>query len=415
MLWWHLVAASAARSAAFGITLRIERDGAYADELLHSSRIARLETRDRAFATELVMGCLRRRGELDHLISSKLHRPLRTVDPEVLAALRLGAYQLRHMGGVAAHAAVFESVELVKLARKRSASGLVNAVLRRLPPSPPPDEAARICHPSWLVSRWEAALGKDACSALLRANIERPEVYFRIAAPAATEDPLRRLRKAGIRTEPAEVPRAYRLVSGSPSQALAAAGTPLVFQDINSQRVGLLLDVRPDSRVLDVCAAPGGKARLLAESGTVVASDRHFHRLRRLRSLGSRRIRMVALDAERRLPFSERFDRVLVDAPCSGTGTLARNPEIKWRLRPDDITELRERQTRILGNALEAVAPGGVLVYATCSLEPEENQHVVEEAIRASPGWTARKAVSTIPGRDAGDGFQAWRLRRPAS
>lgn len=395
------------------MTLRIDRDAAYADELLHSGRMSKLGARDRAFVTELVMGSLRRRGELDALVSRTLRKPLRTVDPEVLAALRLGAYQLRYMEGVAAHAAVSESVELVKLARKRSAGGLVNAVLRRLPPSPPPDEAARLCHPAWLVNRWESTFGRVACSALLRSNLERPTTYFRIPAPAATEEPLLRLKDAGIGAEPMAVPRAFRLVSGNASEARSAAGTPLVFQDINSQRVGFLLDVQTNSRILDVCAAPGGKARLLAESAPVVAADRHLHRLRLLRRLGSRGIRMLALDAEQGLPFSRQFDRVLVDAPCSGTGTLARNPEIKWRLLPTDIAELQGRQARILGNALDAVAPGGMLVYATCSLEPEENEHVVEAAIRSRPGWKARRVLATLPGRDPGDGFQAWRIQRP--
>ena len=248
----------------------------------------------------------------------------------------------------------------------------------------------------------------------MRANLNRPPAYFRIAAPHPTERPLRKLSEAGICAEPTDVPRAYRLVSGSASEAREAADTPLVWQDINAQRVGLLLNVGPGARVLDVCAAPGGKSRLLAESATVVAADRHFHRLRILRALGSRNIRMVALDAERQLPFSEQFDCVLVDAPCSGTGTLARNPEIKWRLQPSDIEDLQRRQTRILGSALGVVAPGGVLVYATCSLEPEENEHVVDEAIRGRPGWNACKAVSTVPGRDPGEGFQAWRIRRMA-
>ena len=408
------MAASAARTAAFTIALRIDRDAAYADDLLHAGRMNRLASRERAFVTELVKGSLRRRGELDELISRRLRKPLRTVDLEVLTALRLGAYQLRYMDGVAEHAAVAESVELVKQARKRSAAGLVNALLRRLPPSPPPVEAARLSHPSWLVNRWESAFGRVACDALLRSNLERPATYFRIPAPTATEGPLQRLREAGIDAEPTDVPRAFKLVSGNASEARSAAGTPLVVQDINSQRVGLLLEVRPGSRILDVCAAPGGKARLLAESARVIGADRHLHRLRTLRRLGSRRIDLVAMDAERHLPFSLQFDRVLVDAPCSGTGTLARNPEIKWRLLPKDLGDLQERQTRILGNALDAVAPGGVLLYATCSLEPEENKDVVEGAIRNRPGWKARKALSTVPGREPGDGFQAWRIRRSA-
>jgi 16S rRNA (cytosine967-C5)-methyltransferase len=409
------VAATAARRAAFDITLRIDRDAAFADEMLHSARVDRLEGRERAFVTELVMGSLRRRGELDHLISRRLRKPLPSLDLEVLTALRLGAYQLRHMSGVAVHAAVSQSVDLAKWARKRSAAPLVNAILRRLPPSPPPLQGARLSHPAWLVSRWEAALGRDNCNAFLKSNLHRPATYFRIPPRKAAGRALERLRQAGIGAEATDLPGAYRLTAGAARTARAAAGARLLrFQDINSQRVGSLLAASSDGPVLDVCAAPGGKSRLLAESSPVVASDRHLHRLRVMRHLGTSGICLLALDAERRLPFSSQFDRVLVDVPCSGTGTLARNPEIKWRLQPNDLEILSRRQKRILGNALDALAPGGTLVYATCSLEPEENEHVVEAAMRAKPGWPARKVLCTVPGRDPGDGFQAWRIQRPA-
>ncbi len=407
------MAASAARRAAFDFALRIERDGAFSDELIHSTRVARLAARERSFLTELLLGFLRRRGELDVLLSATTRRPLRTLDAEVVAALRLGAYQLRYMRTVPAHAAVSESVELVKLAGKRSAGGLVNAVLRRLPPPLPRDEAARRSHPSWMVSRWEARLGRQQCTALLRSNLERPATYFRIPDPSATGPARQRLADAGLRIKETDVPRAFRLVTGSASAARAAAGVPLTFQDLNSQRVATLLEATADSTVLDMCAAPGGKARLLAETASVVAADLHVHRLRTLRRLGCQGIETIAVDARLGLPFRHQFDRVLVDAPCSGTGTLARNPEIKWRLQPNDIDDLQARQTEILRNALDALAPGGLLVYATCSLEPEENEHVVRAALHQKQGWTVSEALSTLPGRDPGAGFRAWRIRRP--
>ncbi len=407
------MAATAARRTALDLALRIERDGAFADELIHSGRVACLEQRERAFLTELLMGCLRRQGELDALVSRILRRPLGTLDAEVVAALRLGAYQLLHMRGVPAHAAVSESVELVKSSGRRSAQGLVNAVLRRLPPRLPPDEAARRSHPPWMVSRWEARLGQHRCISLLRSNLERPATYFRIPAPAAAEPARRRLEQAGFGIEGTDLPRAFRLTAGTASAARAAAGVPLAFQDLNSQRVAMLLAGTPGSTVLDVCAAPGGKARLLAETASVVASDRHVHRLRTLRKLGYRGIETVALDARNRLPFRRQFDRILVDAPCSGTGTLARNPEIKWRLQPTDLEDLGTRQTEILRHSLDALAPGGTLVYATCSLEPEENEEVVRAALHEREGWTASAALSTVPGRDPGAGFQAWLIRRP--
>lgn len=408
------MAASAARRAAFDFALRIDRDASFADELLHSRRVSRLEARDRSFLTELLLGCLRRRGEMDALVSKRLRRPLKAIDPEVLAALRLGAYQMRYMRSVPDHAAVSESVELVRLAGKRSATGLVNAVLRRLPPAPLPEEAARLSHPAWMVARWRARFDALTCAQLMHSNLQRPSQYFRIPAPLLAGPALRRMERAGIRVEQTGVPRAFRLASGSVREARAAAGIPLAFQDLNSQRVAMLVDAEPGHTVLDVCAAPGGKSRLLAESAPVVASDRHVHRLRTLRSLGCQGIEAVALDARRALPFCRQFERIIVDAPCSGTGTLARNPEIKWRLRPADILDLRDRQIEILGNSLAALAPGGVLVYATCSLEPEENEHVVEAALETRPGWMASRALATVPGRDPGDGFQAWSIRRPA-
>ncbi len=412
LLSWQFVAASAARRTAFDVVLRVDRDAAFADELLHSARLAPLGERERAFVTELVMGCLRRRGELDHAVSCRLRKPLRSLDPEVLVVLRLGAYQLRYMRSVPAHAAVSETVELVKGTGKRSAAGLVNAVLRRLPPLPPPDEAARLSHPDWLVQRWRTSLGPQDCETLLAANLRKPWAYFRISSPALPETVLPLLSRAGLVAEPTSLPRAYRLAAGNAAAAVTASEGAVTFLDINSQRVAALLDVQPGCSVLDVCAAPGGKARILAESGPVVAGDRWSHRLHAMRRLGSRGIRLLQMDAERTLPFATRFDRILVDAPCSGTGTLARNPEIKWRLSPADLDDLHARQTRILRNALETLAPGGLLIYSTCSLEPEENEHVVRSVLGNRPGWKASKVLATLPGKDPGDGFQAWRFER---
>ena len=398
---------------AFELLLRVERDGAYSDELLHSKRLAGMGVRAKAFVTSAVLGCLRRQGELDHLIAGRTNRPVRSLDAEVLIALRLGAYQLRHMDGIPDYAAVSESVELVKHARKVSAGGLVNAILRHLPAAAPEEESERLSHPGWLLQRWQKSFGNGRCRALLQANLRPPATFFRLRSldPAAVLD---RLSSVGVSAEPTDLEFAYRLAKGSVPDVRKVAGDELVFQDINSQRVGALLARSLGSPVLDVCAAPGGKSRLLAETAAVVAGDRSMKRLQAMRRLSSRRIQLLALDAEHPLPFRRQFDRILVDAPCSGTGTLARNPEIKWRLKPEDLDSLSARQERILENALDALAPAGQLVYATCSLEPEENQHVVAKAVARRPGWDATKALSTIPGTDAGDGFQAWRIRRPA-
>ena len=398
---------------AFELLLRVERDRAYSDELLHSKRLAGMGARAKAFVTSAVLGCLRRQGELDHLIAGRTNRPVGSLDAEVLIALRLGAYQLRHMDGIPDYAAVSESVELVKHARKVSAGGLVNAILRDLPAAASEEESERLSHPGWLLQRWQKSFGNRRCRALLQANLRQPATFFRLRSldPTAV---LERLSSVGVSAEPTDLEFAYRLAKGSVPDVRKVAGDELVFQDINSQRVGALLARSPGSPVLDVCAAPGGKSRLLAETATLVAGDRSVKRLQAMRRLGIRRIQLLALDAEHPLPFRRQFDRILVDAPCSGTGTLARNPEIKWRLKPQDLDSLSARQERILEHALDALAPAGQLVYATCSLEPEENQHVVAKAVARRPGWDATKALSTIPGTDAGDGFQAWRIRRPA-
>jgi 16S rRNA (cytosine967-C5)-methyltransferase len=183
------------------------------------------------------------------------------------------------------------------------------------------------------------------------------------------------------------------------------------IQDLGAQMIVPLLELTAEHRLLDVCAAPGGKAAQAAAirgmAKGIVAGDRHLHRLRVLRQLSAEPFDLVALDAEQSLPFQQKFDRVLVDAPCSGTGTLARNPDLKWRLKPDDITDLVGRQQRILANALAALAPDGIAVYATCSIEPEENRWVVEAVLAANPGWRVARTLDRLPGRDVGDGFFA--------
>ncbi len=405
-------AVSPERLAAFHLLLRIEKDRAFSDHLLQSSRLNSLDQRSRAQLTELVMGCLRRQGELDYLISSKLRKPMQSLDAEVLTALRLGVYQLHYMDTIPAHAAVFETVELVKSAYKRSASGLVNAVLRNLPPAMPEEQAARLSHPDWLVRRWESSLGVKTCKLLLQANLKRPETYLRFQKGVDTEEARKQLDRQGVVLEQENLPGAYRVISGNITRTSDFSQGSIMIQDLNSQRIPQFLEVRPEHKVLDLCAAPGGKARLLAETAPLVAADRHPHRLRTMRKLGCQNIQVLTLDAEQPLPFLKSYDRILVDVPCSGTGTLARNPEIKWRLEPEDLEKLHTKQVRILQNALPVLAPDGKLLYSTCSLEPEENEDVVKTILQSQPSWTARQVLSTMPGTDPGDGFHAWILQR---
>lgn len=406
--------ASIARRIAFDILLRVEQ-GAYADELLHT-RLGdpKLKREDAALATELVMGTLRWQRLLDFLLEPQLLRgsakrgaarpaaaksATARLDADVRIALRLGLYQLRWLTRVPARAAVHESVELVKRARKASAAALVNAVLRNAPKQPA-EELLRsteplaermgilLSHPTWLVERWLAALGEEQTRALLEVNNSPPRHSCAVAGSQGVEEVREELRAAGVATKPGRWLRASMEFAGGALQQTDAFREGRVrIQDEASQMVALLLDVQPEMRVLDLCAAPGGKTLALADAagreGHVVAGDLHAHRLRglreRLRAAAS--VSVVALDATRTLPFSEPFDAILVDVPCSGTGTLARNPDIRRRLQPADLADLRARQMSMLENAAQLLRPGGRLVYSTCSLEPEENEQVVEACL----------------------------------
>jgi 16S rRNA (cytosine967-C5)-methyltransferase len=374
---------SPARAAAFEILRLVERGG-YAADLLYGCGQG-LESRDAGLASEIVLGSLRYQAQLDFLIEHFSDRPAARLDVEVRIALRMAIYQIRYLSRVPAHAAVSESVEVVKRARKRSAAALVNAVLRKIDRGPVawPDRATELSHPAWILERWERQYGAETAEKIARANLAAPETYVRAVGRDRTE---------GLGLEPTEVPGCYRVLQGS------AAG--LRIQDIGSQSVVPLLELEPGQAFLDVCAAPGNKTAQAMESGVrAVACELHLSRLSHMKELGCD---LVALDATCALPFSARFDRILADVPCSGTGTLGRNPEIKWRLRPADLAALHARQAAILRNALQRLRPGGRLVYSTCSLEREENEDVIGEvAPRVIRLWRR------VPGIDRGDGFFA--------
>jgi 16S rRNA (cytosine967-C5)-methyltransferase len=320
-----------------------------------------LSSRDAALAETIVFGCLRRQRELDYLIGYFSGKPTIKLDDAVRIALRIGIFQLRYLDRVPAHAVVDDSVELVKKAGKRSAAGFVNAVLRKADRTPVqwPDRATELNLPEWMWNRWQKRYGTETAAGMARAALEPPEI-------SVNPDTGRR-------------------------------------QDIGARAIVPLLGIEPGMTVLDVCAAPGNKtAQMLAAGARVVACDRYVKRLEEVPSGGFR----VAADATIPLPFSRKFDRVLVDAPCSGTGTLGRNPEIKWRLEESDLAAFHERQCLILKNAMACVTPGGRLVYATCSLEPEENENVVD-ACRVESSMAIAPPMVRLPGREAGDGFFA--------
>jgi 16S rRNA (cytosine967-C5)-methyltransferase len=344
---------SPARQIAFHILHRVSEGGYASDLLLRHS--AELPARDAALAETIVFGCLRLQAQLDFLTNHFAGRPQPKLDPEVRIALRMGIYQLRYLERIPAHAAVTESVELVKRARKVSAAGFVNAVLRKVNREPVtwPDRATELSIPGWMLERWTLQYGAEAAEKIAGAALEQPD-----------------------------------------SPINPATGRR---QDLGSQSIVPLLDIESGMTVLDVCAAPGNKtAQMIAAGGRVFASDRSLARLKEVPEAANR----VVVDASAPLPFDTKFDRILVDAPCSGTGTLGRNPEIKWRIKASDIARFPALQSNILRAALAILKPGGRLVYSTCSMEREENEDVVS-------GFAVKETHLRLPGRDLGDGFFA--------
>lgn len=374
---------SPARLVAFDVLRAVEKGG-YAADLLRLQGAA-LDSRDAGLASEIVFGALRYQAQLDFLISVYSGREPARLDPEVRIALRLGIYQVRYLERVPAHAAVSESVELVKRARKRSAAGFANAVLRKVTKEDVawPDRATALSHPAWMLERWDRWYGRETADAIARANLEPPGTWVRVPPGAPPPEG----------AEPAALPGCYRLIAGDPG--------PYRIQDIGSQSIVPLLGLAPGQRLLDLCAAPGNKTAQALEAGVrAVACDIHPHRIAMLKGLGAD---LLVLDGSRPLPFGRTFDRILLDAPCSGTGTLGRNPEIKWRLKPGDIAALHRLQVALLAQARAVLAPGGRMVYSTCSLEREENEDVVATV----PPHLIRETMTRLPGRDPGDGFFA--------
>ncbi|MBC7930047.1 MAG: 16S rRNA (cytosine(967)-C(5))-methyltransferase RsmB [Rubrivivax sp.] len=431
---------SPARRAAFEVLRRVEEEGAFAATLL-AGLADELSADDRALCYELVLGVLRWQLWLDRLLEHFAERKSEKLDAPVRRALRLGLYQLRFLERIPASAAVNESVNLAHAARVRSAAPFVNAVLRRATREPDYDPAAEIAdplekiavaasHPAWLVRRWAEAFGIEEAEGFARANNAPAPAAFRINTLRVDGDALiNNLRVAGVGVLQSRIaPGGWRVEGGSGALLRGLAGEGLIYsQDEASQLVAHILGARAGERVLDVCAAPGSKtthlAALAEDRAHVVAGDLHEHRLRVVKEacerLGVLGVRAVAIDAEKALPFAgETFDRVLVDAPCTGTGTLRHNPEIRWRLTPANIAELAAVQSKILREASRVVRRGGRLVYSTCSIEREENEEVVASFLQAHEDFKQIEAAPapdslllptgaarTWPHRDDVDGF----------
>lgn len=386
-----------ARKAAFEILLAVERGRSHSDDLLRGKAVNTLSPADRNLATALVLGVLRWQIRLDHQLQTLLKRPHAKLDPEIRIALRLGAFQLQHMDRIPARAAIDESVELAKRAGHRFASGMVNAVLRKLQDTffnftdqSTAEMAMSYAHPAWLVERWAANFGLQAARAICHHGQCQPALNIRLAAPVVEAE----LASAGIVLAPASLLTAARtVVSGDITGDSAFQEGRVRLQDEGSQLVAELASTnlfQELKSIVDACAAPGGKTLILAERcprARILACESSEPRLEQLRkrlAAHTGQIECRLADAAA-LAEDAAFDLALVDVPCSGTGTLGRNPEIRHRLRPEDLQRQAARQCAILRAALRAVRPGGRVVYSTCSLEPEENEQVVAAALAESP------------------------------
>jgi 16S rRNA (cytosine967-C5)-methyltransferase len=381
-------AISPARKAAFHV-LETVSSGSYASDAIRHAT-ASLSPRDAGLARQIVFGCLRYQLQLDYLIAKYSGKPTDKLDVTVAIALRAGIFQMRYLERIPPHAAVHDSVEFVKH-RKRAASGLTNAVLRKVNRLPVawPDAPTELSCPSWLLARWGAHFSEEIARQMAAAGLAEPIPYIRV--PPGQEPP------AGLELETTPLPGAYRLLSP------ALPGIRL--HDLGSQSIVPLLALEPGLRYLDLCAAPGNKTLQALETplSLAVACDVSAERIRDIPAVCPR----VVLDATEPLPFAAPFDRIFIDAPCSGTGTLARNPEIKWRLKGSDLPRFAKKQLQIARQAVVILGSGGKLVYATCSLEQEENEDIVHALLEEQPDLVLERETWRLPGRDEGDGFFA--------
>jgi 16S rRNA (cytosine967-C5)-methyltransferase len=410
-----------ARQVAFTVLRRVTEQGAYTDRALHAE--ARdLMGRERAFARQLAFGTVQRLATLDYHIAA-LARPVRRLDPAVAAALRLGLFQLLFLDGIPDHAAVTESVELAKSqGDRRGGHRLVNAVLRRaarerpgLPgDATPADAATHHSQPRWLVDAWWRQFGADEARALLASTNRPAELALRVNT--LVTDPVSLAAALPVPTRPAEELPDEGLVVDGPFDAhghpLFAAGA-YQPQSRASMLVAPALDPQPGERVLDLCAAPGGKtthiAARMGDRGAIVSVERHQGRARALRKTAERlrasSVQVTVADAAH-VAFGAEFDRVLVDPPCSGLGTLQGHPDLRWRMTPERVEELAALQTRILERALGCLRPGGTLVYSTCTLTTDENEQVLRAA-----GVQPASLRRVLPHRDGTEGFTIGVLR----
>ncbi|QNI32123.1 methyltransferase domain-containing protein [Alloacidobacterium dinghuense] len=445
-----------ARAVAFEILLKVERSAGNSDELLYQPAVARLSSQDRNLATNLVMGTLRWQIALDTRITALLTRPNTQLDPVVKIALRLGAFQLLYLDRVPVYAAIGESVELAKGTANKFAAGMVNAILRKIAAQPKPgatsgiiktaDLAEAFAHPQWLVERWVKNFGLQTALRICEYDQQPAPVFVRLM----TRDAEQALLQEAIELAPGNfLVNVRRVTSGDVSATTALKNGRVRIQDEGSQLIAEIAG--HGMRILDACAAPGGKTAILAErnpDASIIACDVSKRRLAKMQQVLQNTsygpgINFKLADAAT-LTLRPEFDLVLCDAPCSGTGTLARNPEIRHRLRPEELKRQYDRQVAILNCVMGGIKAGGRLLYSTCSLEPEENDLVVRECLNRrddfemirldqeieriagagvlhAEGADTLRATTlvngclrTLPGVHACDGFFAALLVRPA-
>jgi 16S rRNA (cytosine967-C5)-methyltransferase len=419
-----------ARRCAYTVLRRVFEQGAYADRAL-TAEAAELDPRDRALAMRLAYGAVQRKGTLDHLIEQLAERPAAELDPPLLAALRLGLYELLYLRGAPDYAVVADTVELAK-SQARGGHGLVNAVLRRaaregpetllaaLSDETPAQAAVKHSHPEWIARLWWDSLGAEQARALMAADNEPLEIALRAntlvsdADTLAAELPVRTHRDPSI---------AEALVLEEPfdvhSSELWKAGA-FHAQSRAAMRVAHALEPTPRERVLDLCAAPGGKsthlAALMQGQGEVLAVERNRRRagglVRTAARLHAGNVSVEVADAELARPEGAVFDRVLVDPPCSGLGTLQARADLRWRVTPAAIAEMTPVQSRILAAGANALRPGGLLVYSTCTISSNENEGLIAAFLESNPDFRLDGVVVTMPHRDHTAGFYIARLRK---
>ena len=443
-----------ARLAAYRALLTVTTGQADLAVALARARDVLQDERDRALAGEIAIGSLRWQGASDHVIASFAGRSVSRLDVEVLTILRLSIFQLLHLDRVPAAALVNDAVELARKAGKRSAAGFVNALLRRvsrerlrLPlPSPPSDPSSArdaaidylsitLSHPRWLIERWLDRYGYDATIEWARFNNAAAPLVLRVNTLAMTREAVASaLQAAGVETEPTRSASEGLIVkSGNPLLTPLAHKGWFVVQDEASQLVGEFVDARPGERIFDACASPGGKTTQMAaamhDEGRIIAADVRGRRVdllaRTVREVGARSVRIVQADARASLPLREAsLDAVLIDAPCSGLGTIRRDPDIRWRRTEVELGSLASAQQEMLERASTLVRSGGRIIYATCSSEPDENEAVVDAFLASHPDFTlessgppslaavldARGFLRTLPFRHGLEAFFAARL-----